>query len=176
MLLKENKMQESKDFFKTPFNISSIMFSSYKKNPLFLNQSSEPSPVKPVKEKKLQEETSCDSFLDTDSLIVKDPRSFVFYPRSITDQAHHCLALITDPLWKKVCTDVFHMMGPSFVIKLWKSKLGSFVHQDKRIDLNCAEEETAQFIEEYSFVLMDSLRQFFPSLKILKVRFCNKLS
>lgn len=84
-------------------------------------------------------------------------------------QANQCLLLIDDPLWKQVCTEVAHMMGPLSILKIWNSKLGEFLPQSQAIHLYCQAEETAQFAEEYSFVILEGLRKYFPALKELKV-------
>lgn len=90
------------------------------------------------------------------------------------DEIHHqvtyCLSLIEDPLWKSICTEMTNMMGPSAVLKMWDSRLGSFSHQQKTMNLYCQTEEIAQFIQQYSFVILGSLQQYFPMMKDLKVK------
>ena len=83
--------------------------------------------------------------------------------------AKHCLSLIEDPLWKSVCIEIANMMGPFAVLKTWDSKLGSFSHQHKTMDLYCQTEEIAQFIRPYSFVILGSLQRYFPMMKDLRV-------
>ena len=62
------------------------------------------------------------------------------------------------------------MMGPFAVLKMWDSKLGSFSHHHKTMNLYCQTEETSQFIRPYSFVILGSLQRYFPMLKDLKVK------
>lgn len=90
------------------------------------------------------------------------------------DEIHHqvtyCLSLIEDPLWKSICTEMTNMMGPSAVLKMWDSRLGSFSHQHKTMNLYCQTEEIAQFTRQYSFVVLGSLQRYFPMMKNLKVK------
>lgn len=88
----------------------------------------------------------------------------------IQHHAQYCLSLIEDPLWKFVCTDITDMMGPSAVLKIWNSSLGSFSYQDKTIEVYCHAEEIAQFIRQYSFVILGSLQRYFPAMKDLKIK------
>ncbi len=85
-------------------------------------------------------------------------------------QAKHRVSLIEDPLWKSVCAEMVDMMGPLAVLKMWNSRLGSFSHQYKTMDLYCQTEEIAQFIQQYSFVILGSLQRYFPMMKDLKVK------
>jgi hypothetical protein len=85
-------------------------------------------------------------------------------------QAKQCLSLIEDPLWKSVCIEIANMMGPFAVLKMWDSKLGSFSHHHKTMNLYCQTEEISQFIRPYSFVILGSLQRYFPMLKDLKVK------
>jgi hypothetical protein len=83
--------------------------------------------------------------------------------------AKRCLSLIEDPLWRHVCTDVLTIMGPLSVLKIWDSKLGTLSPQDKMIDLYCKSEEISQFVQRYDFIILGSLKQYFPVLKELRV-------
>ena len=89
-------------------------------------------------------------------------------------QAKHCISLIKDPLWKHVCTEVINMMGPLSVLKVWDSRLGTLSSQEKVIDLSCQTEESAQFLEQYNFVIISILQQYFPALKELQVTLNSK--
>ena len=82
-------------------------------------------------------------------------------------QAKHYISLIKDPLWKRVCAEAINIIGPLFILKIWNSRLGS--PQDKIIDLYCPTEEAAQFTQQYAFVVIGILQQYFPALKELKV-------
>ena len=84
-------------------------------------------------------------------------------------QAKHRISLIKDPLWKHVCTEVINMMGPLSVLKVWNSRLRTLSPQEKMIELSCQTEESAQFLEQYDFVIISILQQYFPTLKELRV-------
>lgn len=83
-------------------------------------------------------------------------------------RAKNCISRIADPLWKNVCMDLLNTMGPASVLKIWKSKLGELSPQDKTFDVTCETEETLKFIQQYDFVILGSLRQYFPVLKQLR--------
>ncbi|MBY0291814.1 MAG: hypothetical protein K2W92_00790 [Alphaproteobacteria bacterium] len=85
-------------------------------------------------------------------------------------QVKRCLSLIEDPLWKSICTEMTDMMGPFAVLKMWDSRLGSFSRQYKTMDLYCQTEEVAQFIRQYSFVILGSLQRYFPMMKDLRIK------
>ena len=79
------------------------------------------------------------------------------------------LSLIDDPLWRKICYHIEGMMGSLSVSKIWECKLGSFSFETHDIEVYCQTEETAQFLQEYAFVILGELKQYFPTLKELKV-------
>jgi len=85
-------------------------------------------------------------------------------------QAKHLLSHIEDPLWRYVCTEVIDTMGPSSAQKIWNSKLGSYCSGDKTMDLCCPTVEVAQFVNQYSFLILGSLQRYFPSVKALKTK------
>jgi len=76
--------------------------------------------------------------------------------------------LMEDPLWKEVCTETVRMMGP-LAQHIEQARLGSFSPQDKTIELYCQTDEVAQFIQQYTFIILGSLRRYFPALKELRV-------
>ena len=84
-------------------------------------------------------------------------------------QVKNCLSLIEDPLWKSICAELASLAGPFFVQKIWDSKLGSFSHRHKTMNLYCQTEDTAQFINQYSFLILGSLQRYFPMIKDLKI-------
>lgn len=88
----------------------------------------------------------------------------------IHSQAKHCISLIEDPLWKHVCTEVIHMMGPSSILTIWNVRLGSLSPRDKIINLYCQTEEVAEFIQQYAFVIIGTLQHYFPALKELNAK------
>ncbi|MBY0272317.1 MAG: hypothetical protein K2X02_02715 [Alphaproteobacteria bacterium] len=80
------------------------------------------------------------------------------------------LSHIEDPLWKSVCTEVTDLMGSSPIQKMWDSKLGSYCSEADAMDLCCPTDETAQFINQYSFLILGSLQRYFPAIKTLKTK------
>lgn len=88
----------------------------------------------------------------------------------LESQAKHCLSLIKDPLWKSVCAEMADLMGFSYIQRMWDSKLGTFCFKDKSINLCCPTEETAQFINQYSFLVLGSLQRYFPTVRTLKTK------
>jgi hypothetical protein len=91
---------------------------------------------------------------------------------SINDRCHdhNGFPLIEDPLWKSVCTEMTDLMGSSPVQKMWDSKLGTFCSEGKSIDLCCPTDEAAQFVDQYSFLILGSLQRYFPAIKTLKTK------
>ena len=91
---------------------------------------------------------------------------------SIKDRCHdhNYLSLIKDPLWKSICIEMIDTMGPSSVQKIWNSTLGSYCSEADAMDLCCPTDETAQFINQYSFLILGSLQRYFPAIKTLKTK------
>lgn len=85
-------------------------------------------------------------------------------------QASRCIALIDDPLWRHVCTEVLPLMGPLSVLQIWKSKIGVFSPQHKAIDIDCQTEKKARFLQQYDFVILGILKKYFPSLKSIRIK------
>ena len=85
-------------------------------------------------------------------------------------QDHSYLSLIKDPLWKSVCTEMIETMGSSSVQKIWNSTLGSYCSEADAMDLCCPTDETAQFVNQYSFLILGSLQRYFPAIKTLKTK------
>ena len=88
----------------------------------------------------------------------------------IHQQVNHFISLIEDPLWKSICTEMADMMGVSAVLKIYSSRLGSFSHHHKTMELYCQTEEIAQFANQYSFIILGSLQRYFPTVKDLKIK------
>jgi hypothetical protein len=101
-------------------------------------------------------------------LTENSPKNDVQLNNDLHPQAKLLLSHIKDPLWKKICFEVGKMMGTFAVQKIWNSKLGSFCPEDNVVDLCCPSEETAQFINQYSFLILGSLQHYFPAIKTLK--------
>ena len=85
------------------------------------------------------------------------------------------LSTIEDSLWKYVCQYVINMMGPASFLKIWDSTLGEICFQDQSMEIHCQTEETAQFIQQYDFVILGSLHPYFPSLKKLSIKTISTL-
>lgn len=74
-----------------------------------------------------------------------------------------------DPLWELVCTDVIHLMGPvAQHIRHCKPKTLS--HKDKVIDLDCETQEAALFVQQFAFIILGSLKPYFPNLTEIRVK------
>lgn len=93
-----------------------------------------------------------------------------FPKMDIYSQAKRCISLIEDPLWKRICAEVFTMMGHDSVLKIEKATLGSFSPEDKTIELCCQTEDVARFIHEYSFVIIGILKKYFPCINSLSIK------
>lgn len=76
------------------------------------------------------------------------------------------LSLVQDPLWKRVCADAVHLMGP-VALQIFQVQLS--LPQERTLDLYCHTEEIARFLQCYNFVILESLRRYFPSLKHIRV-------
>lgn len=85
-------------------------------------------------------------------------------------KATECVARIADPLWKKVCNDLIYNMGPAFVFKIYESSLGDIASQDNVLYVTCNNKDAADFIQQYDFVILDSLQPYFPALKSLRAQ------
>ncbi len=84
--------------------------------------------------------------------------------------AKYCLTAIEDPLWRHICQDVMTMMGPTSLLKIWDSTLGEVSSQSKSVDIYSPTEIATQFINQYSFVILGSLKTYFPALKQINVK------
>jgi len=84
-------------------------------------------------------------------------------------QAKIHLCLVEDPLWKQVCTDLVKMLGDVPTARLEDCKLEDLSGHDKVANIRCSTEDIAQFLEDYVFVVLESLRQYFPALKELRI-------
>ncbi len=91
---------------------------------------------------------------------------------SINDSCHghNSFSLIKDPFWKSVCLEMTDLMGPSSVQKIWNSTLGSYCSEADAMNLCCPTDETAQFVNQYSFLILGSLQRYFPAIKTLKTK------
>jgi len=82
-------------------------------------------------------------------------------------QAQHYISLIEDPLWKYVCKEVVHIMGPTSALKLWDIRLGDLSPHDQEAHLYCSTEEIVQFVQQYAFIFMGALHNYFPNIRNL---------
>ena len=96
--------------------------------------------------------------------------SFDSQSQDLQAQASRCIALIDDPLWRHVCTEVLPLMGPLSVLQIWKSKIGIFSPQHKAIDIDCQTEKKALFLQQYDFVILGILKKYFSSLKSIRIK------
>ncbi len=85
-------------------------------------------------------------------------------------KAKYCLEKIEDPLWKIVCQDIIGMMGPGSLLEIWECLLGDPYSQNKNIDIYCPTEKVNQFVKLYSFVILGSLKTYFPGLKQINIK------
>ncbi|KAB2835705.1 MAG: hypothetical protein F9K49_03240 [Caedimonadaceae bacterium] len=85
-------------------------------------------------------------------------------------QARRSILLIEDPLWRDICSDLMKTMGSPLVLKIWESQLEDFSAQSQQISLKCKTENTAQFVQQYAFVILGSLQRYFPSVKALEIK------
>jgi hypothetical protein len=83
--------------------------------------------------------------------------------------AKHSLSLIEDPLWKHVCKEVIHIMGPSSALKIEGIQLGDLSPHDHEVLLYCPTEEIAQFIRQYSFIFLGNIQNYFPNVRNLNI-------
>jgi hypothetical protein len=90
-------------------------------------------------------------------------------------KATECVARIADPLWKKVCNDLIYNMGPAFVFKIHESSLGNISPQDHVLYVTCTNKNAADFIEQYDFVILDSLQPYFPALRQVRAEIAEEL-
>lgn len=90
-------------------------------------------------------------------------------------KATACVARIMDPLWKKVCNDLIYNMGPAYIFKIWDSTLGEISSQDKLLHVTCRNKDAVDFIQQYDFVILDSLQPYFPALKQVRAEVVGTL-
>ncbi len=91
------------------------------------------------------------------------------------EKANKFLSTLQDPLWKHVCDYIINMMGPASLLRIEGSSLGEIHSQGQSVEILCTSEETAQFIQQYDFVILGSLEPYFPTLKELRVKVISKL-
>lgn len=84
------------------------------------------------------------------------------------DQYEQTINYTEDPLWNHVYSEALKVIGPC-ARKIQESKLGPLSPKDETILFHCNTEEAAQLIQQYSFIFLESLKRYFPSLKELRV-------
>lgn len=72
------------------------------------------------------------------------------------------LSPISDPLWKRVCSEVVLIMGP-VAMQIFQVEFG--LPQEKSMDLYCHTKELAHLIRIYNFIIVVSLQRYFPYFK-----------
>ncbi len=87
----------------------------------------------------------------------------------IHSQARHSIDCITDPLWKWVCREIMRLMGPLSALTVLNGSLGAISPNEMSATLRCPTETMAQFVREYDFVILSTLKQYFPNLRELQI-------
>ena len=81
-----------------------------------------------------------------------------------TTEAEIGISQIQDPLWRRVCLDIFRILGPVAFKDLWKANLTSISPKERRAYLTCPTQAIAEAVENYHFVVMGALKKFYPFL------------
>lgn len=89
-------------------------------------------------------------------------------------QAQGYISRIKDPLWKLVCIEFINMVGPQPILKIWASNLGPLSLHSETLELSCKTEEIAQILQQYDFVILGILRQYFSTLKKFQISIHSK--
>ena len=76
--------------------------------------------------------------------------------------------LHVDPFWELVCTEVIHFMGPA-AQHIRHCKPEKISPKDKVVDLNCDTQEAALFVQQFDFIILGTLKPYFPALKRVRV-------
>ena len=79
-------------------------------------------------------------------------------------QAQQNLSLIDDPLWKDIYSHILDSMGAESALTIWNCSLGEVSSTNQQVDIHCHTEEAAEFLHQYSFVIVGCLRKYFPSV------------
>jgi len=61
------------------------------------------------------------------------------------------------------------MIGSFPTVRLWDCRLDDLSGRDEIASIYCSTEHTAQFLEQYVFIVLDSLHQYFPALKEIRI-------
>lgn len=83
-------------------------------------------------------------------------------------QAEEGLLKIQDPLWYRICVDIFQTLGPIAFKDLWKTKLVGISSEGKRAFLSCPNEHIAMALDQYHFVIIGALKKFYPSVSVVE--------
>jgi hypothetical protein len=75
---------------------------------------------------------------------------------------------IQDPLWRRICGSILSILGPTAFADLWKTKLIRISPEGKVAYLSCPNQEVAETIENYHFVVMGALKEFYPYLSSIE--------
>ncbi len=86
-------------------------------------------------------------------------------------KTQHCISLIKDPLWKRICSEIIEIMAPHLVLKICDSQLGPVAPGEREVDLYCQKEEIVQLIEPYAFIILTALKPYFPALKEVRITY-----
>lgn len=89
--------------------------------------------------------------------------------RQYEREAEEGIAQISDPLWRRICIDVLRTLGPVAFQDLWKTQLVTVSSEGRRAYLVCSDSLTAKIIEQYHFVIIEALKQYYPFLSTLEI-------
>ena len=78
-------------------------------------------------------------------------------------------SFIKDPLWRHIYCEALRTIGPT-AEQIWQVQLGPLSHIDTTLDLYCYTSEIAQILQQYNFIILDNLRQYFPAIKELRIK------
>lgn len=84
-------------------------------------------------------------------------------------EAKKGIAQIKDPLWRRVCADILKVLGPVAFKDLWNTQLKSISPDGKRAFLTCSTQAIAITLEEYHFVIIGALKEFYPFLSSIEI-------
>jgi len=99
---------------------------------------------------------------------LKDNPIFTHF-RSTIHKKHKEHLRIEDPLWERVCREVVDLMGHAGQ-PIRQCKPGYISHRKGVIALDCQSEKALHFARQFDFIILGSLKPYFPILKAVKAR------
>lgn len=76
---------------------------------------------------------------------------------------------IEDPLWERVCREVIDLMGYAGQ-PIRQCKPVYISHRKGIIALDCRNKKAFHFAQQFDFIILSSLKPYFPALKVVKAR------